>query len=437
MMNHQEAKDLLSTLLPAESLNMVRVEVFRLSWEGKGYNIISEETGYDHDYVRKGGAWLWKTLSEVLECSVTKRNFRPLLEKALAANSEALAHELEYPGGIISFTSPFYIERTEQEKAVYNEVLRDGAVIRIKGPRKMGKSSLALRLLDHVESEGYHIVNIDFTHASSKTLSDLDQLLYWIMTQVISQLRLSIDLDDHWNALIGSKLSTSNLLHDILDDLDRPLLLVIKELNLVYEYEDVSKNFLPLLRSWFEESKHAPAMKKLRQLLIYSTEVYVNLDINLSPFNVGLPIELKGFDGDQLESLANIYGYRWKNDGKATSPITMLLSSLGGHPYLCQLALYSMASSSEIIESPTQSLKQLLSNASKPGGVFSHFLQLILVDLNNNQSAMSALRKLESAQEPLTRVEMYQLERLGVINIIEGEPQIVNQMIYKYLLSNI
>ncbi|GAM59567.1 hypothetical protein JCM19231_1128 [Vibrio ishigakensis] len=50
---------------------------------------------------------------------------------------------------------------------------------------------------------------------------------------------------------------------------------------------------------------------------------------------------------------------------------------------------------------------------------------------------MSALRKLESAQEPLTRVEMYQLERLGVINIIEGEPQIVNQMIYKYLLSNI
>ena len=35
-MNHQEAKDLLLTLLPEEQLNLIKSEVFRLSWQGKG-----------------------------------------------------------------------------------------------------------------------------------------------------------------------------------------------------------------------------------------------------------------------------------------------------------------------------------------------------------------------------------------------------------------
>ncbi|NRB42627.1 MAG: hypothetical protein HRU20_29865, partial [Pseudomonadales bacterium] len=45
-MNHQEAKDLLATMLEAESLSLIKVEVFRLSWQGKGYNIIADESGY-------------------------------------------------------------------------------------------------------------------------------------------------------------------------------------------------------------------------------------------------------------------------------------------------------------------------------------------------------------------------------------------------------
>lgn len=114
-MNHQEAKDLLVTLLPEESLSLIKVEVFRLSWEGKGYNIISEESGYDHDYVRKAGSQLWQEFSQLLSTSVTKRNFRPLLEQKLKDNKVSFSKSLEFPGGAMLVSSPFYIERSLEE----------------------------------------------------------------------------------------------------------------------------------------------------------------------------------------------------------------------------------------------------------------------------------------------------------------------------------
>ncbi|QPG58341.2 AAA-like domain-containing protein [Shewanella eurypsychrophilus] len=438
-MNHHEAKDLLATILPEDSLNLIKVEVFRLSWEGKGYNIIAEETSYDHDYVRKGGSQLWKELSSALNCSVTKRNFRPLLEEKFESLSNDREVPLEYPSGAISFSSPFYIERTEEEARAYKELLRPGSVVRIKGPRKMGKSSLLSRLVDQADSEGFKVVNIDFMQADSAILTDLDKLLRWVSLQICAQVNLEPKLDDYWNELTGSKLSCSNFLkHYVLPQINQPLLLTINELNLIFDHEDVSRDFLPLLRSWFEESKHNPVMQNLRQVLIYSTEVYVNLDINLSPFNVGLPIELTPFDGEQLSRLASVYGYNWRNDGMAVSPITVMLNTLGGHPYLCQLALYSLASERGLIESPSLAFSELLDKASKPSGLFSSFFQQILQDISANSDALSGFKKLISQPtQELTLIEMYQLERLGVVKVDDGKPKLKNKMLSKYLKDNL
>lgn len=436
-MNHQEAKDLLTTLLSEDSLSLIKVEVFRLSWEGKGYNIIADESGYDHDYVRKAGSQLWKELSKALDQSVTKRNFRPLLEEKLAAGNETRSQTLEYPGGAMIFSSPFYIERSEEESRAYQEISRPGSVLRIKGPRKMGKSSLMLRVIDQADSEGFNVVNIDFMQADSAILGDLDKLLRWICLHICNQLQIEANLDEHWNELIGSKLSCSNFLQQqVLDTLQQPLLLVINELNLVFDYEDVSRDFLPLLRSWYEESKHNTTMQKLRQLLIYSTEVYVQLDINLSPFNVGLPIELPPFDDGQLVRLAAVYGYNWRADGNANSPITSLKSAVGGHPYLSQLALYALASKSEFIDSPSKALAETLAGASEPGGIYSEFLQQLLQDFSANADAVAGFAKLQNKGEALSRIEMYQLERLGLVNIVDGKPVAAKHLLSQYLVAN-
>jgi hypothetical protein len=438
-MNHQEAKDLLGGLLPRDNLSLIKVEVFRLSWEGKGYNVIAEETGYDHDYVRKAGSQLWSELSTATGENVTKRSFRPLLEEKLSDSHSQRKHSLEYPGGGISFSSPFYIERTEDEARAYQEITRPGSILRIKGPRKMGKSSLMLRIIDQADSEGYHVVTVDLMQADSAILGDLDRLLRWLCLHICQQLDIEAKLDEYWNELIGSKLSCSQFLQQyVLETLENPLVLVINELNLVFDNEDISRDFLPLLRSWHEESMHNQNMQKLRQILVYSTEVYVQLDINLSPFNVGLPIELKPFDGQQLAGLAAVYGFNWRNDGTANSPITLLLQSIGGHPYLSQLALYELASTAEFMESPSKALKSLLAHAADAGGLYSEFLKQLAHDFSTNETAVSGFKKLQKAKpDELSRIEMYQLERLGLLQIKNGKPFTTNHLLSDYLRTQI
>ncbi len=74
-----EAIARLEVMLPPGSLNDVKCLVFRRAWRGQGYNQIAEEEGYDSDYLREVGASLWRSLSQLTGCKVTKRSFRALL----------------------------------------------------------------------------------------------------------------------------------------------------------------------------------------------------------------------------------------------------------------------------------------------------------------------------------------------------------------------
>ncbi|GLS82436.1 AAA-like domain-containing protein [Paraferrimonas haliotis] len=437
-MNHQEAKDLLKNLLPEDSLSLIKVEVFRLSWQGKGYNIIAEETGYDHDYVRKSGSLLWQELTELLETSVTKRNFRPLIEAQLNKIQKTVTQIPEYPGAPMLFSSPYYVERTDEEHQAYAQMQRPGSLIRVKGPRKMGKSSLMLRMMDHADELSYKQVILDLQMADSSMLSDLDKLLRWTCLQFANQLGLEDKIDEYWNELIGPKLSCTSYMQDYLLAQGDVVVIAINEVNLIFDYPDVSRDFLALLRSWHEEAKHNKVMQGLRQVLIYSTEVYVQLDLNLSPFNVGLPIELKPFNDEQLSTLAQSYGFNWPADGSIQSPIRVLQTHLGGHPYLTQLVFYTLATKEGFIESPSETLQQVLKEGSESNGLFSDYLQHILVAIMNNQDAMSAFRKIRKDKDAkLSRIEMYQLESLGVVKLQNGQVSTSCKVISDFLASQI
>ena len=94
-----------------------------------------------HDYVRKAGSQLWNELSRALEQTVNKRNFRGIMEEVLQENHLKNVKQPDYPGSVIPFSSPFYVERSVEESKSYNEILKPGAIVRVKGPMKMGKSS--------------------------------------------------------------------------------------------------------------------------------------------------------------------------------------------------------------------------------------------------------------------------------------------------------
>ena len=112
-----------------------------------------------------------------------------------------------YPNGAIPLGSPFYLERAPFEKQVYQEIRKPGALLRIKAPREMGKTSLLLRILDSAKGLGYRTVSLNLEQVDQAILSDLNQFLRWFCANVARQLQLKPRLDDYWDGDLGSKIS--------------------------------------------------------------------------------------------------------------------------------------------------------------------------------------------------------------------------------------
>ncbi|OKH44135.1 hypothetical protein NIES2101_28890 [Calothrix sp. HK-06] len=93
---------------------------------------------------------------------------------------------------------------------------------------------------------------------------------------------------------------------------ETPLVFAIDNFERLFAYSDIFSQFCLLLRGWYENAKGgdrvANIWKKLRLVVVHSTEVYPTLDSNHSPFNVGIPIELPEFNQQQVKSLATKYG---------------------------------------------------------------------------------------------------------------------------------
>lgn len=98
-------------------------------------------------------------------------------------------------------------------------------------------------------------------------------------------------------------------------------------------------------------------------VLVYSTEAYVPVDINQSPFNFGLAVELLEFRHEQVKDLAQRHQLNWSD-----IEVEKLTGLVGGHPFLVRLALYQIARQ-EI------NLAEFLQTAATAEGIYSKHLQ--------------------------------------------------------------
>ena len=227
---------------------------------------------------------------------------------------------------------------------------------------------------------------------------------------------------DYWDEDMGIKISSTLYLQDyILESIDTPLVLALDEVNQVFEHPQVAKDFLPLLRSWYEEAKRLPIWQKLRLVVIHSTEIYVPLQLNQSPFNVGLPIQLEDFNLVEVQQLAQRYGLNWQDE----TPAKELMSIVGGHPALLNLALYHL-SRQEI------TLSQLVETAPPAMGIYSHHLQRHWTTLNKQPELAQALDNVFNSSKPITLdpIVAYKLSSMGVIKQV-GDKAVAGYELYR------
>lgn len=155
------------------------------------------------------------------------------------------------PGGAVQLKSGLYVERPPIETDCFAEIEQPGALIRIKAPRQMGKTSLMARILSHAREQGYQTVPISFQRADSQLFDDLDLLLKWFCSQVGRRLKKLHELEDYWMGF-GSKDKCNAYFEEcLLEELEVPLVLALDEVDLVFPHGAVADDFFALVRSWY------------------------------------------------------------------------------------------------------------------------------------------------------------------------------------------
>ena len=290
-------------------------------------------------------------------------------------------------------------------------IAQPGALIRIKAPSKMGKTSLLDRIIAYAEQLGYSTVKINLLQVESDRFNSLTGFLRWFCLYLGDSLALKLDLDRYWSSDRGCVQSCTRYLAAILQELSQPLVIALDEADRLLKYPDVSQDFFYLIRSWHEEANNDELWENLRPIVVYSTEDFGSLDINRSPFNVGLPIELQPFTPEQIAELGHKY-----NISLSDRQIEELDIMLGGHPYLIDLTLASLAGSSN------PDLKTLLQQGTTDTGIYRTYLRQHLINLTANDKLARAFAEVIQSDRPIQidTLVAYQLYRMGLIKWSDG-----------------
>ncbi|MBC1223182.1 AAA-like domain-containing protein [Nostoc sp. UCD121] len=441
-------------------LKDIEVTILRSSWQGKKYDEIAQTHSYTTEYLQHDvGPKLWQMLSAAFGEKVGKKNFQAALERQRISWSTASSKQLEaisqpqklmsssqltmekmtsnnsvseesneallsiytneqpllnaepeLPVGQVPISSSFYVERPPIEDRCFQEILQPGSLIRIKAPRQMGKTSLMARILDEARQHSCQTVSISFHLADKAVFANLDTFLRWFCESVGRKLKQLHQLDDYWS-IYGSKDKTTAYFEEcLLEEIDSPLVISLDGVDRIFPYRDTAEDFFNLLRAWYEYAKYgdrsSELWKKLRLVLVHSKEVHIPLNINQSPFNVGLSIELQDFTPEQVQILvARHPGLNWTD-----TQIKKLMDMVGGQPYLIRLALYH-------VQHRYISLEQLLQTAPTEAAIYQDHLRGHLCNLEHDPKLVTAFSQVVKSLVPieLDSESAFKLHSMGLV----------------------
>lgn len=306
---------------------------------------------------------------------------KELLEEFGIRSSEP-RKKIESPEGALRFNSEFYVERSKMESDCYQQILEPGSMIRIKAPKLMGKTSLLNRIVEHTKRNEYRLVRLNFREAETEIFSNINKFFQWFCFNISQELKLECNIDRYLQARGGILVNCKKYFQtEVLEVINCPLVLALEEIDCIFHYEEIAQEFLKMLRSWFEETKKTDIWENLRMVLLHSTNVYVELPHNQSPFNVGFPVELKEFTDSNIRDLARRHQLSW-----GTDEVAALMAMVGGYPYLVRRALYHLHDSN-------LSLAEVLQNAATDVGIYRHHLQSHWANLQKYSELKVALKQ--------------------------------------------
>ncbi|HEY9596358.1 MAG TPA: AAA-like domain-containing protein [Cyanophyceae cyanobacterium] len=312
--------------------------------------------------------------------------------------------------GQIPLDSLYYIERPPIEMLCYETIVQPGALIRLKAPRQMGKTSLMARILQHARGQGLKTVTLSFQLADASVFTDLTRFLQWFCAIVTRKLGLPNQVNEYWDDIFGGNYNCTEYFENyLLAEIHRPVILALDEVDVVFNYPEIATDFFGLLRAWYEKAKYGDdqsrVWQKLSLLVVHSTEVYIPINVNQSPFNVGLSIELPELNREQVRDLANRHELNW-----TSKQVEQLIDLTGGNPHLVQVALHHISQESTTLD-------ELLEDAIAETGIYNAHLRRQLWNLKQYPELVSALTRVVMSSTPveLEPIQAFKLQSMGLV----------------------
>ena len=330
--------------------------------------------------------------------------------------------DLGSPEGTMPHQSPFYVERESDREAMEAVCKPNGVTITIKGPRQMGKSSLLNRVMVEGCGRGMHSAFIDFQMIEGEAIENPD-LFY---RQFCSTLAWEFDLEDRteeiWGAPLGPVQKTTNyVLRHILKAIpDEPILLAMDEVERMFA-SPFRSDFFSMLRSWHNRRAQGGDWTRLNLALVTSTEPYQFIaDLNQSPFNVGMVIELSDFSPEQVAELSQRHGEPLQD-----TELDKLTALLGGHPYLTRKALYLLAGG-------RITFTDLLATACEDDGPFGDHLRNHLFRMSDHDELKAGLMGAIKHQRIADEHVFFRLRGAGLVRRVGNEELPRNPLYAEY-----
>jgi hypothetical protein len=347
---------------------------------------------------------------------------KPML---LIREAVVVAIDLEPPGSRMSIDSPFYIDRPPIEVNACREILRPGALIRIKGPREFGKSSLMARMA--AGATGARTIEINFREIGPESLGSLKRFLQYFCNVVTMSLDIEGELDELWAEKLGYKAACGLYFEkNILPQITESLVLELDEVDVLLGAQ-VDRawvvDFFSMLRAWYDSKmKSHPQWKKLRLVLVHSKEIdRETLNQRQSPFNVGMEFELREFEPAQVVALAQCHGVE--------EPIAQeLMKFVGGHPQLVRMGLYEIAQGQS-------SLDEILNHGATGSGLYKRHLEQLRSRIEQDSLLGRALQKVLASGENGVLLDLQNkaiLRSFGVVVCQDDDVRIACELYRKY-----
>lgn len=249
-------------------------------------------------------------------------------------------------GGSLRSNSSSYVKR-KADDALFN-ALNKGELCIVFAPRQMGKSSLRVQVMKLLKEEGLACATVDLTILGIKLTEKkfyagfIDELVrrFQLVRKINFNLKYFVESCSELNPSIWLTKFFNEIL---LKEFTQPIVIFIDEIDAVL-HSDFSRDFFLVLRSLYERKVENPDFARLNFVLlgVFLDDDLIQ-DVHISPFNIGVKINLEGFTYEEALPLAGGLAEKTNNPQEL---LKFILYWTGGQPFLTQ-KLCMLAKSSE------------------------------------------------------------------------------------------